>query len=341
MTAPPTTTVAFPPGPSFAASVRAGVVAVRATRLPRRGRRVLATLLLAAAAGYVLWTTSDALVASLGALAAADSRWAAAGIAIIAARYALAAVSLQAAVAARIPFWPTLHVQLASAFIGRFTPEGVGWLVLNQRYLERSGIVRSSALAAIALKLLAGGLTRIGIAGAVVVAAGGSGVTALDLPPVQGIHVVAAFLGVALVAFLVRTMIRRRPTALASVRAGAADLAAVLRQPRRAAVLLGSSAGLTIASALALVTSVHALGADVPLATVFVIYLGGTAVAALSPTPGNLGAVEVSLTAGLTAVGVPAPTALAAVLLYRVTTFWLPVVPGVLAFRRLQVTGRI
>ena len=49
-------------------------------------------------------------------------------------------------------------MQVSSAFIGRFTPEGVGWVVLNQRYLEQAGLSRSSAAAAITLKLLAGGL---------------------------------------------------------------------------------------------------------------------------------------------------------------------------------------
>jgi hypothetical protein len=46
-------------------------------------------------------------------------------------------------------------VQLATSFIGRLTPEGVGWLLLNQRYLERSGLSRGSAMSALALALSA------------------------------------------------------------------------------------------------------------------------------------------------------------------------------------------
>jgi uncharacterized protein (TIRG00374 family) len=73
---------------------------------------------------------------------------------------------------------------------------------------------------------------------------------------------------------------------------------------------------------------------------VFAVYLGGTAVASLSPTPGNLGAVEVALSAGLTAIGVPASAAVGAVLIYRLLTFWLQLLPGFLAFRHLHARGQ-
>lgn len=60
-----------------------------------------------------------------------------------------------------LPFGPMLLVQVSSSLEGRLTAEGVGWLLLNQRYLERSGLGRTSALAAITLKLLAGGFARV------------------------------------------------------------------------------------------------------------------------------------------------------------------------------------
>jgi hypothetical protein len=59
-------------------------------------------------------------------------------------------------------------------------------------------------------------------------------------------------------------------------------------------------------------------------------------VASLSPTPGNIGAIEIALSAGLTAIGVPAAAAVGAVLIYRLLTFWLPLAPGFVAFRYLQ-----
>jgi uncharacterized protein (TIRG00374 family) len=70
-------------------------------------------------------------------------------------------------------------------------------------------------------------------------------------------------------------------------------------------------------------------------------YLGGSAVGAASPTPGGLGAVEAALVAGLTALGAPAGPAIAAVLMFRLATFWLPIAPGWFAFRRLRRSGAI
>ena len=46
--------------------------------------------------------------------------------------------------------------------------------------------------------------------------------------------------------------------------------------------------------------------------------------------------MEAALIAGLSAVGVPASAALPAALLYRTVTFWLPTMPGWLAFQWLQ-----
>ena len=71
------------------------------------------------------------------------------------------------------------------------------------------------------------------------------------------------------------------------------------------------------------------------------VYLAGTAIAAASPTPGNLGAVELTLTAGLTGIGVPPATAFAGVLLYRLLTFWLPIVPGFLALGSLRKASHL
>src|SRR5699024_2103870 len=76
---------------------------------------------------------------------------------------------------------------------------------------------------------------------------------------------------------------------------------------------------------------------QVSLVAVAVVFLAGNAVGSAAPTPGGLGAVEVALIGGLTAVaGVPAAVALPAVLLFRLLTFWLPVLPGWAAFPYLQ-----
>jgi undecaprenyl-diphosphatase len=103
-----------------------------------------------------------------------------------------------------------------------------------------------------------------------------------------------------------------------------------------AAALFGGSAGVTAGYALALVAAAHAFGLSVGVASVVAVYLGGSAVAAVAPTPGGLGALEASLVAGLTAAGAAAGPAVAAVLVFRLVTFWLPTLPGFIAYRVLR-----
>jgi uncharacterized membrane protein YbhN (UPF0104 family) len=188
--------------------------------------------------------------------------------------------------------------------------------------------------------VLAGILARVAIMVVVASLVGASGVFQFELT--GSVYVLVVPIAALIIGVVVwRALGSRAARARASVAAAARDLASVFRQPLRAAALLGTSAGLPIAYGLVLVVSARAFGVDVSFVDVFAVYLGGTAVAAASPTPGNVGAVEVTLSAGLVAIGMPSGAAVAAVLLYRLLTFWLPFVPGLIAFRYLQAKHHI
>jgi len=58
----------------------------------------------------------------------------------------------------------------------------------------------------------------------------------------------------------------------------------------------------------------------------------------LLPLPGGVGGVEGGMIAALAAFGVDAGQAVVAVLLYRAVTFWLPMIPGVIAYFQLRGT---
>ena len=114
----------------------------------------------------------------------------------------------------------------------------------------------------------------------------------------------------------------------------------VARRPLKVAELFGGSALLTLSYIAALVFSVHAFGAtEVSIASIGVVFLVGSAISSAAPTPGGIGAVEAALIAGLTAVGIEREVAVPAVFLYRITTFWLPILPGWIAFVLLQRRG--
>ena len=51
--------------------------------------------------------------------------------------------------------------------------------------------------------------------------------------------------------------------------------------------------------------------------------------------------MEAALVAGLTGVGMESGVAVAAVLSYRLVTYWLPILPGWISFRHLQQKGLV
>jgi putative heme transporter len=78
----------------------------------------------------------------------------------------------------------------------------------------------------------------------------------------------------------------------------------------------------------ALALSIRAMGQPVPWDDLLLVYGAGAAVGSTGLTPGGFALVELALTAALTASGLHASSALAAVLAYRVVNFWLVLLGG-------------
>jgi uncharacterized membrane protein YbhN (UPF0104 family) len=113
-------------------------------------------------------------------------------------------------------------------------------------------------------------------------------------------------------------------------------MAGVLRRPDKVASLIGGSMIVTTSYLTAMYLSMRAFGGDLPFATAGAVFLVGAAVGSAAPTPGGLGAVEAALIAGLVAAGLDETVAVPAVFLYRLCTFWFPILPGWLCFTWLQ-----
>jgi putative heme transporter len=105
---------------------------------------------------------------------------------------------------------------------------------------------------------------------------------------------------------------------------------------RRRIGLLGAPAwwGFDIA---VLWASFHAFGEPPPTAVLVVAYFTGMLANAL-PLPGGIGGVEGGMIGALVGFGVPGGLALVAVLTYRAFSFWLPTIPGAIAYLQLRRT---
>ena len=104
---------------------------------------------------------------------------------------------------------------------------------------------------------------------------------------------------------------------------------------------LGLAGGLAwwVGDALALWCAYQAFG-TVPAGGVLVLaYLLGQ-LGNLLPLPGGVGGIDGAMIAALIALGAPAGDAALAVLTYRGMSFWLPTIPGVIAYVSLVREGR-
>jgi uncharacterized protein (TIRG00374 family) len=93
----------------------------------------------------------------------------------------------------------------------------------------------------------------------------------------------------------------------------------------------------------ALLFALRAVGAHPQPSLVLIAYASATLLALVPFTPGGLGFVEAGLVGALTLAGVSGADALAATLLYRIVSYWLPLPAGGLAYalfrRRCELRG--
>ena len=271
---------------------------------------------------------------SADAIRGASWGWLIAGLVASAGTYLAAGVAQLGAVPRNLALGRTVAVQLANSFANRLTPGSVGGLGVNIRYLERSGLARPGAVAAVGLKSVAGVVVHVLALAITVPLVGAAGIGNIKTP--RGWEILVAVVVVSTVAAGAFWSPMGRRRIQVPVRAAVRDIALVFRTPRKAVQLFAGSAGVTLLYIVALAMSLRAFGADVSALKVAAVFLGGSAVASVAPTPGGLGVVEAALVAGLTAVGVESGSAVTGVLAYRLLTFWLPTIPGWLTFRSLQ-----
>jgi uncharacterized membrane protein YbhN (UPF0104 family) len=81
----------------------------------------------------------------------------------------------------------------------------------------------------------------------------------------------------------------------------------------------------------------HAFGGSPPTAVVIMAYFVGMLANTL-PLPGGIGGVDGGMIGAFSAFGVPVPLAVVAVLAYRGFAFWLPTLPGAVAYLQLRRT---
>ncbi|MGW0786953.1 lysylphosphatidylglycerol synthase domain-containing protein [Streptomyces sp. NPDC002911] len=318
---------------------------VEPVRLERIKPRTLFSFIAGSIAAYFL--ISQVTEADFGTVVEqAEWGWVAAALGFSALSYVAAAMSLLGFVPERVAFGKTVLAQVAGSFVKIVAPAAVGGVALNTRFLQRAGVRPGLAVASVGASQLFGlgcHILLLALFGYLT----GTEKTPDSLTPSR--TVIAGLLTVAVLVLVVTAIPFMRKFVVTRVRSLFAGVVPrmldVAQRPQKLVTGIGGMLLLTGLFVLCLDASIRAFsGPDVPqlsYASIAVVFLAGNALGSAAPTPGGMGAVEGALTLGLIAVGLPKEVAAPAVLLYRVMTLWLPVLPGWICFNQLTRKGEL
>lgn len=326
----------------------------------RRHRRAVTVAVTAAAiAGFILFVVPQfsAFGPTVHRLRAGDPKWLGLGV-------VLEALSLAGYVAlfrtvfschgVRIGWKASYQITMAGVVATKlFAAAGAGGVALTVWALRAAGLSsRSVARRVLAFEFLlygvyAGTLVVVGVGLRSGLLAGRAPWTVTVAPAILGATVIVALLSMR----ALPADFERRMAPLAGARRGRRLLARLASAPwavhdalgivfslikERKPWLFGAIAywGFDIATLWA---CFHAFGSPPPGAVIVMAYFLGALANAL-PLPGGLGGVEAGTIGVFLAFGTHASLAILAVLSYRLISFWLPTVPGTVAYLQLRGT---
>ena len=306
--------------------------------LERISRQRLFTAAMLVAVTYFLLPQLADLPGVFRQISDAEWRWVPLVVLFSALTYVGAALGMGGAVPARLRAVPTFLAQVAASFASNLAPAGVGGMALNVRYLQKSGVDAPVAASSVGLNSMAGVTVHLVLMFVFFAWAGTSGLGSISLPSWSavaiGVGVLAVLVAIVIAVPLTRNLLVTK--LLPVVRSAAKGLAAVIRSPGKIALLLGGSALITLSYVFAVYFSTVAFGGGLDVAQVGAAYLVGSAIATAAPTPGGLGALEAAVIAGLVSAGMASGVAVPAVFLFRIATYWIPILPGWFAFNHLR-----
>lgn len=316
---------------------------VEPVRLERVRPRTLVSFIAGAIAAYFLLTQLAGIDFG-NVFGQTHWGWVAAAVLFSALSYLAAAMSLLGFVPERVGFLRTVVAQVAGSFVKIVAPAAVGGVALNTRFLQRAGVRPGLAVASVGASQLFGLGAHILLLLSFGYLTGTEKTTSLtpSRTVIAGLLTVAVLvLVVTAIPFLRKFVVTRLRSLFAGVVPRMLD---VLQRPMKLVTGIGGMLLLTGLFVMCLDASIRAFDdghQQLSYASLAVVFLAGNALGSAAPTPGGVGAVEGALTIGLIATGVPKEVAAPAVLLYRMMTLWLPVLPGWICFNHLTRKGAL
>ena len=231
----------------------------------------------------------------------------------------------------------TILAHLAGAGPGRVIPGGVGSLSISSIHLKKSGLSIEQAIGVVVTNNLFGlAANTLLVIGALIIEPSVISIITDNISSQQLLIAIAVL--VALIV-LIQWLLHARGTReeLHKVSKQWRKIAfSFVRQPKKAISVLLIALMISGIHALMLDFSAFALGVDLNITDALLALSLVVAIGGIFPTPGGIGGVEAGIIATLIALGYGGGEATSIAVLFRVATYWQPLIPGTLAYFYLR-----
>jgi uncharacterized protein (TIRG00374 family) len=329
---------------------------------PRRIAQTVLIVLILVGAIYVLLPKIVGLEDALATLDEGNPLWIALAVLFSVASFASYIALFRGVVGERVlhlEWRESYQITMAGLAATRlFSAGGAGGIILTYWALRKAGMERRQSACRMiaflallyAVYLLA--LVLFGVLLFADVLPGTSPIGLTIIPAALAGAVIVIFLLIALIpedverrmerfteGYRFKRLAQRLATAPATLASGTRTAISFVRNPQRGGLAVLGAIGFWASNIAILWASFGAFSVDVPLGVVVQGFFVGM-VANLFPfAPGGVGAVDAGMIGAFVLFGLPGEDVFAAVLVYRVIAFWLPIPPGIVAFLQLRRTA--
>jgi uncharacterized membrane protein YbhN (UPF0104 family) len=224
----------------------------------------------------------------------------------------------------RLVYRQTLLIEVASGFVNRLLPSGIGGLGLHGLYLYRKHHSGAEATVVVSANNLIGMAAHLLLLALVILLRPDVVGDILEKYQVGFSWPIALAVLCAIVVATLIPQVRRKLLAF-----GSTLLQSVGKlRPSQIGKAVVLAVLLTLTYTAVLVMSARSIGISLNQLQIFIVFSLGMLFSTASPTPGGLVGAEAGLFAGFVAYGVSAPNATAAIILFRLVSYWLPLLPG-------------
>ena len=280
-----------------------------------------------------------------------DATWWLVAIALVLGQavFASQATAMLFTVGRALPFKPLTVLQNAMTYISFAIPGAAGRVTMEAAFLYKYGVSPTASVTKGALDSLSGFLVQCVILGAALLtgsvhltssSSSSTSDTSSDSSTTNWWLVAGIVVGLAVITVLVVWKVQRLHDRVAPVIGSAWEaLREVLRAPKRAFGLLGSQIMTQLLLGLILWIALVSVDYRLDLVACLVVVVATSLLQGILPVPGGIGVSEAVMAGFLVGFDVPSGTALAATIIWRVSTFYLPAPEGFFAMNWLTKNG--